>query len=350
MSHVAALQSAFPWLQTPIIANGPMSMNIAGGELAAAVTLAGGMGHIGFNDNQTLITRHLETAKSKLTDLMSTTGTDVLPIGLGILIFAAQMASWLPMIAMYKPAVVWLSFGTSDEFATWAAGIRQTSPNTQVWVQVGTVSTAVEAALACKPNAIVLQGIDAGGHGHEFGASIVSLVPEAADALASQNLSEIAIVAGGGIMNGRGMTAALALGADAAVLGTRFLGAQEANMNDTVRQAILTTSDGGNTTVRSKVFDKVWGSNPWPQLYDGRCLRNQLFNNIEAGMNFTEAQSEFLSLVELSKTQTVDGREVSAIFSGSGVGMVNQIQKAADIMKEIQDNTRTRLEALKAGV
>src|SRR5437763_563577 len=78
-----------------------------------------------------------------------------------------------------------------------------------------------------KPDVLVMQGLDAGGHGWEKGAGVISLVPEAVDALEENGFAHIHVLAAGGIVDGRGVAAALALGAEGVVMGTRFLGALE---------------------------------------------------------------------------------------------------------------------------
>ena len=92
---------------------------------------------------------------------------------------------------------------------------------------------------------IVAQGSDAGGHGSANCASIVSLVPELVSAL-----PETPIVAAGGIADGRGTLAALALGAQAVVIGTRFATATESAMADKAKDLIIHTFDGGISTRR----------------------------------------------------------------------------------------------------
>lgn len=105
------------------------------------------------------------------------------------------------------------------------------------------------------------------GHGFEKGAGIISLLPEVADALATEGYGNIPLVTAGGIVDGRGAAAALTLGAQGVVMGTRFLSATEANIHPKWRDAVLATSDGGQNTVRAKLFDELRGPNMWPERY-----------------------------------------------------------------------------------
>lgn len=108
-------------------------------------------------------------------------------------------------------------------------------PRTKVWMQVGSVKDAVEIARACKPDVLIVQGTDAGGHGLAQGAGIVSLLFEVADAveaLAKGGAAEEMplLMAAGGIVKGRGVAAALVLEAAGVAMGTKFLESAEANV------------------------------------------------------------------------------------------------------------------------
>ncbi|UZP43492.1 hypothetical protein NXS19_011304 [Fusarium pseudograminearum] len=120
------------------------------------------------------------------------------------------------------------------------------------------MSSALEAAKICQPDALVLQGSDAGGHGHAHGASLITLIPEVVDALENEGIANIPLIAAGGIMDGRSAAAAVMLGASGVVMGTRYLGAKEANFDANVREAVFSTTDAGKATVRSRLFDDIW--------------------------------------------------------------------------------------------
>ena len=134
-----------------------------------------------------------------------------------------------------------------------------TQDRSKVWIQVGTVSDALEAVTTCEPDVLVVQGSDAGGHGLERGASIITLLPEVVDALKAIGRSDVALVAAGGVMDGRGVAASVALGASGATLGTRFLASEEANIAKGYQDDVLQSRDAGISTVRSKVYDTLRG-------------------------------------------------------------------------------------------
>lgn len=337
MSSLNILKTYLPWAQTPLIANAPMS-GIAKSKLATAVTRAGGLGQIGFMDNLQELSKELETTKEALADLT----TQTLPIGLGVIVFGSPIEAWMTLFVKYKPAVAWLSFASADELQAWTEGIRCSSPHTRVWIQLGSVRAAVEVARACRPDALVLQGADAGGHGHEDGASIISLIPEVADKLFELGF-DIPLIAAGGIVDGRGCAAALSLGASGVVMGTRFLAAEETAIPAVYFDAILEASDGGQATARSRVFDEIWGPNFWPKSYDGRCLRNKVYEKYKAGIDIKKIRSWLSMAMKVPAAENLDIKDMGSIWAGTGVGLVKKQDTAANIIQEIREDTRKHL-------
>ncbi|RJE24510.1 Oxidoreductase 2-nitropropane dioxygenase family [Aspergillus sclerotialis] len=344
MSNIRRLIQDMPWIQTPIIANAPMS-GVATSELAASVTRAGGLGQIGFIDDMRILDRQLERTKHLLRDIKTTPkDADLLPIGVGIIAIGGSVSSFLHLLEKHKPAVIWLSFGETTEFAHWTRNIRNVSPHTKVWIQIGSVSAALQAAQACHPDALVLQGSDAGGHGHALGSSVITLVPEVADALHDNDINEIPLIAAGGIMDGRSTAAAMMLGASGVVMGTRFLGAEEANLPSDYRQEVLLAFDGGESTVRSRVFDEMWGPNPWPEVYDGRCLRNACYEDLQKGLSGHDIRARLYLNLYKAQTEHIPFKDTSSLWAGAGVGMLKRIEKARGIVEEVRSVAKQKLE------
>lgn len=120
----------------------------------------------------------------------------------------------LPIIKRHQPAAVWLFAPDGDlkPHKAIIAALKSLEPSPQVFVQVGNVAAAVEA-IEDGADVLVLQGVDAGGHQFRRGAGVVSFVPEVKSILQKKFLEkDIRIVAAGGIADGRGVAAALALG------------------------------------------------------------------------------------------------------------------------------------------
>lgn len=242
-------------LSTPIV-NAPMAL-VAGGALAAAVSRAGGLGLIGGGYAGTLGGEPALDAEFALADSAS--------VGIGFITWALDHApALLDRALALRPACLFLSFGDPSPHAAriHAAGVP-------LICQVQRVAD-VAPALAAGACAIVAQGTEAGGHG---GArATLPLVVEVADVLASRS-PETLLLAAGGIADGRGLAAALMLGADGVVIGTRLWAAREALTPDPAVARAITAS--GDDTVRTRALDALRGVD-WPADYSFRVLRNAL--------------------------------------------------------------------------
>jgi nitronate monooxygenase len=306
----------------------------AGADMAIAVTIAGGLGFIGAGLDLGAVANNLSKVEQTLER-----HNGLLPIGLGLLPFVSKLDDVLPVLERYKPSIIWLFAAKElEDYATWAKAIRKAVPQLQVWVQVGSVSAALTVAQQCKPEAMCVQGIDAGGHGFEKGAGIISLLPEVSDKLAESGFSDIHLVAAGGIADGRAAAAAFVLGAEGAVLGTRFLASPEAQINPEYRRAVIHAHDGGQATTRDKLFDNLHGPNIWPGPYDGRSLVNESFMDYSNGVSIEEVRAKHK---EASKAENggygINGQGRTAMWAGTGVGLVKKEQPAADIVEEVRE-------------
>lgn len=157
----------------------------------------------------------LAKARAELGTIAS---TRVLPVGVGFITFspAGFQENAIPILEKHRVAAVWFSFPQSDEdHQPLIAAIREAETRSEwpvkVFVQVGTVAAARQAVEA-GADAIVVQGTDAGGHQWARGASLMALLPEVRDTVTAMDRSDVAILAAGGIVDGRGCVAALGLG------------------------------------------------------------------------------------------------------------------------------------------
>lgn len=341
---MTTFKTQFPWTDSPLIVNAPMA-GFAGGNLASAVTLAGGLGLIGSAFEVSALRKELEIASSHLSSASVQHDSELLPVGVGILPFILSLESVLPVIDQYKPAVVWLFASKSlEDYTKWAQAIRNISPKIKIWIQVGSVAAALHVAQTARPDALCMQGADAGGHGFEKGAGIITLVPETADRLADEGFGHIPLVAAGGIVDGRGVAAALSLGARGVVMGTRFLASREINIHPNYQAAILEAQDGGQVTTRSKIFDQLRGPNPWPEMYDGRSLVIQSHKDHLNGISLDEIQrlhNEAVKGDDKGYKTGLQGR--AAIWAGTGVGMVGEIKSAKVIVEETRAKAKETL-------
>lgn len=229
------------------IALAPMGGS-AGGALAAAVSRGGGLGMLGAADGDR------EWLDREVRILTSSTEQ---PWGVGFLTWAVD-AGAVHRALEYGPRAVMLSFGDPGPFVDY---IRQAGA-----VLILQVTDLEEARQAMDLGAdiIVAQGTEAGGHGARRGRSTLPFVPVVVDLAAPTP-----VLAAGGIADGRGLAAALALGAAGALIGTRFQATAEALVDPAITKAIL---DGrGQDTERSSVLDIIRGSR-WPSKYTARTL------------------------------------------------------------------------------
>ena len=332
--------SDYLWIKHPLIANAPMA-GFAGASLATQVSLNGGMGIIGSAFSMSELDEELSTAQQIMRDASNSSQRQgTLNVGVGFLLFLHHVEDVLEVVRKYRPAVVWL-FAAKEigDYAHWAAALRNVAPETHIWIQVGSVADAIEVALSAQPNAIVAQGADAGGHGLERGAGIISLVPEMADALASLGPSPPLLLAAGGIADRRGVAAALTLGAQGVVLGSRFLCSEEVKIHEAYRKVVLNASDGGQSTTRAKVFDELRGPNIWPERFDGRSVITQSYLDSKAGVEISKIRDmhkEAESSADGGYGEAVGKGRVS-IWAGTGIGLVKRVEKAADILEELRE-------------
>ena len=240
----------------------------------------------------------------------------------------------------------------------WTAATREASPGTKVWVQIGSVEEAVEVVRAVAPDVLVVQGADAGGHGLERGAGVVSLVPEVDDKVRGVCRASVpsslgttkgdgkekeddrpempVLVAAGGIADARGAAAALALGAGGVVMGTRFLATHEAEISKGYRKEVVRAEDGGQSTVRTKVYDQVRGTDGWPERYNGRGVVNRSYVDAVAGMDAEENKKLYTEEIEKGdEGWGADGRMTT--YAGSAVGLVREVKPAGEVVREVRE-------------
>ncbi|KAK2751971.1 hypothetical protein FQN55_008713 [Onygenales sp. PD_40] len=327
----------------PAIISAPMHL-IAHAPLAVSVSAAGGLGFLAAGFSPTDLEKNLSHASSLIASNPSlhrhqTDNNNTLPIGIGYLIWNTSLPSTLPILEKYPPTAVWLYAPKEpaiETLALWAREIRIATGNrSKIWTQVGTVAEALETVRAVSPDVLVIQGQDAGGHGLERGgAGIISLVPEVHDALRAAGHGDIPLVAAGGIADGRGVAAALCLGAQGAVLGTRFLACSDAKIARGYREEILRVADGGASTVRTKLYDELRGTNEWPERYDGRAVVNQSYRDMVAGMGGEENRRLYEEALGKGDEGWGDQGRLTT-WAGTGVGLVREVRTAGEIVEGI---------------
>ncbi|KAI0378695.1 FMN-dependent 2-nitropropane dioxygenase [Hypomontagnella monticulosa] len=350
------MKSWFPTTSHPLIVSAPMDF-VTNSRLATEVTKAGGLGFIqGGRDfaPESPVLKKLDEQLTQARDLLgASASSSVLPLGVAFVMYTATARHFgttaVPILAQYRPAAVWLFAPSPTAPDTISAVIKALKSAGGEWtpkvvVQVGSVAAAREAATH-GADVIVAQGVDAGGHQWASGAGVVSLVPEIADMLREEFPSmEIAVWAAGGIADGRGVAAALALGAEGVVLGTRYMVATESSAQDFKRKVILGTSDGGANTVKSQLHDQVQGNMSWPDLYDGRAIVTPTYQDHRAGVPLDENAKRLKMAKEAGDTSR------AVTWSGTGVGLVKEELPAAEITKRVRDGALKAIAGLQSSL
>ncbi|MGB7480701.1 MAG: nitronate monooxygenase [Burkholderiaceae bacterium] len=293
-------------LQYPLVL-APMA-GVAGGRLAAAVSNAGALGLVGGGyGNRDWLQRELALVRAETER----------PWGVGLITWAADDAL-LRYVLEFQPHAVMLSFGDPRRFA---AAIKDAGCKLICQVQdIAGARLAQEAGA----DLIVAQGTEGGGHGAV--RATLPLVPAVVDSVAP-----LPVIAAGGIADGRGLAAALMLGAQGALLGTRFFASTEALGSAAIKARLVEA--GGEQTQRTRVFDIVRGYH-WPAGFTGRALRNRFmarWDNDEAGLAraLETEQQAFQAAV------AADDHDTVMVWASEAVDLIHSTEPAATLVARI---------------
>lgn len=282
---------------------------IADGKLAAAVSNGGGLGIIAAGNNPGAQVREQIRLARTLTNK---------PVGVNIMLLSPYVDEVAKVAAEEKVDVVTTGAGNPAKYMRdWLdAGIKV----------IPVVASVAMAKLMTRLGvaALIAEGGESGGHVGELTTMV--LVPQICDATA------LPVLAAGGIADGRGMAAALMLGACGVQMGTRFLSALECGVHPAYKEKILKATDLCTMVTGKKTGHPV------------RSLRTQ-FARSYAAAEFSDAPEE--ELRELSAgafRRAVERGDPSGCFlSGQAAAMVKKEQPAADIIREIVEEAQLRL-------
>jgi nitronate monooxygenase len=305
-------------IQHPIVL-APMG-RVAGGALAAAVSNAGGLGLVGGGYGEP------PWLRAELGIVVRETGGR--PWGAGLISWNASPEA-LETILSHRPRVVMLSFGDASPFVS-----RIREAGALLMVQVHDVQAA-RRARDVGADVIVAQGTEAGGHSES--RATLPLVPAVVDAVAPTP-----VLAAGGIADGRGLAAALALGAEGVLIGTAFCATDESLLHARAKVRLLHAS--GAETIRTRVFDIVRGYE-WPAPYTGRALRNR-FTERWHGRERELAAALDEERAAFSDAQQRGDTDAGLVWAGEGVDLVRETAPAADVVRRIARDAERRLEAI----
>ena len=288
---------------------GPMDA-VADARLTAAVSAAGGFGILagGYGD-EAWLTRELDLLEQSQPRF-----------GVGFITWSmARQPQLLDLALERKPVAIMLSFADPGPFSD---RIKRTGA--LLICQIQSVAMAREVA-ACGADIVVAQGTEAGGHGTARG--LIALVPEVIDAIGTV----IPVVAAGGIADGRGLAAALMLGASGVLMGTRFYATHEAAAALAAKERVRNAS--GDDTLRSIVFD-LSRRNVWPAPFTGRCLRNAHSDR------WFGREVELMQRVEQESANYLAARrdgnfDIAAVIAGESAGLVRELASVREVVDRI---------------
>jgi enoyl-[acyl-carrier protein] reductase II len=278
-------------------------------ELVAAVSEAGGLGSIGS------VFESAESIKKQVARVRELTDrpfavNHVVPL-LDDRAFEATLEA--------RPAVISLALGDPGKLVD-----RAHAAGAKVVHQVHTVEQARRVA-GLGVDAIIAQGSEAGGQGMVLGVGAMALIPQVVDAVDS-----IPVLAAGGVADGRGLAAALVLGAQGANVGTRFLASEEASADESWKQAILEAES--EDAVRFEVFNEILPSGS-DHAYETvpRVMRTAFVEEWQGRPEAARRQAERLRVELMSAIKERRPHELLP-FTGQTAGLVHDILPAAEIV------------------
>ncbi|MEN6462859.1 MAG: enoyl-[acyl-carrier-protein] reductase FabK [Syntrophomonas sp.] len=275
---------------------------IAGGKLAGAVSEAGGMGVIGTgNSDRNWLKKEIDIARSLTAK----------PFAVNLMLVSPHIDEIVDLVLQEKIPVVTTGGGNPGRYMESLKGA-----NIKVIPVVASVALA-KRLTRLGADALIAEGTESGGHIGEM--TTMCIVPMVVDAV------DIPVIAAGGIVDGRGVISALALGAKGVQIGTRFICAEECNAHDNYKQKVLNSKD------RDTVVCGIATGHPV------RAIHNP-FTREYLAQEKSGANKEVLEELGRGRynASAIDGDlEHGTILAGQICGMVNKIQPAADIVNEI---------------
>ena len=295
-------------IQYPLIQAGMVWAS--GWKLASAVSNAGGLGIIGAGSMYPeILKEHIEKCK-KATDK---------PFAVNVPLLYPDIDKIMEIIIEEKVEIVFTSAGNPK---TWTKHLQEHG------IKVAHVVSGVKFALKSQEagvDAVVAEGFEAGGHNGRDETTTFTLIPMVKEKI------DIPLIAAGGIATGRGMLAAMTLGADAVQIGSRFVASPEASSHQNFKEMVVKAQEG-DTKLTLKELAPV------------RLLKNKFFEDIQK--LYTENPSkeqliELLGRARAKKGMFEGDLEEGELEIGQISGLIHEIKPAAEIVKEIIEEFET---------
>ena len=289
-------------IQYPIIQGGMIW--VSGWKLASAVSNAGGLGLIGSGSMYPHVLReHIQKCKQ---------ATDK-PFGVNVPMLYPQIEEIMDIIIEEGVKIVFTSAGNPK---TWTNHLKEKG------ITVAHVVSSVKFAKKAEDagvDAVVCEGFEAGGHNGREESTTFTLIP-----MVKQNVN-IPVIAAGGIASGRGVLAAMVLGADGVQIGSRFAATVESSAHDNFKNTIVDVKDG-DTHLTLKELAPV------------RLVKNKFYNEVQAlyQQNPTiEDLKELLGRARAKKGMFEGDLDNGELEIGQIAGAINDIKPAKEVLEDI---------------
>jgi nitronate monooxygenase len=296
------------------IALAPMGGS-AGGELAAAVSNGGGLGMVGGGrGDRDWIEREVAIVVERTAR----------PWGIGFLSWSTEIRT-VERALEWRPHAVMLSFGDPRPLARIVLGAGVT-----LIIQATSLDEALQG-IEAGADVVVAQGTEAGGHGGRRGT--FPFVPAVVDVA-----GDLPVLAAGGVADGRGIAAALTLGAAGVLMGTRFQATPEALVPAETAKAII---DGhGEQTERSRILDIGRGA-PWPKTYTARTLTNSFLEQWRDREEELERDEPARAGYQRAISRGEPG--AAPIWASEAIDLIDEIVPAVDLVSQLAAEAETTL-------
>ncbi len=282
--------------------------------MTAAVSRAGGLGAMGC---------HYLTPEQVRERAVATRQATNKPFGLNFLLFDLREDSFAEALNL-RPAVMQFAWARQDQDLK-PFFDRSHRAGCKVTYMAGAVTEA-QRAVKAGADVIIAQGSEGGGHVGWMGS--MPLIPMVVDAVGA-----VPVLAAGGFADGRGLAAALALGAQGILLGTRFLASVESPLHQNFKQAIV-DSDGHDTQL-SEIPDIAAG-----QVWPGAMTRSRRNKFIErwAGREWALRQHRAEAIAQLRAAREIGDVDEGPLSMGQDAGLIHDIPPAGDLVRRIAED------------
>jgi enoyl-[acyl-carrier protein] reductase II len=276
----------------------------SGWELASAVSNAGGLGLIGSGSMYPEVLReHIRKCKQATQQ----------PFGVNMPLIYPQMDEIVDIVISEGVKIVFTSAGNPKK---WTRHFKDHG------IKVAHVIANVKFAKKCEEagvDAVVAEGFEAGGHNGLEETTTMTLIPMVREAI------DIPLIAAGGIATGRGMLAAMALGADGVQIGSRFVASEESSAHELFKKSVLDASDGDTALILKKIIPV-------------RLIKNAFYERVKELENKGASREELAELLGRGRAKLgmFEGDlNEGELEIGQISGMINEIKPAKEIVDEI---------------